>query len=65
MSALSSSLSATEKLSRVTMGSSRESTLWYCSASSGYPWHAWGQRFSDSGQDYYAKNCYSSVRCVR
>lgn len=39
---------------------------WYWSASQGdIWWGAWGQRFSDGGQDFNAKGGPSSLRCVR
>jgi hypothetical protein len=38
---------------------------WYWSASPGYAWHAWGQRFSDGYQGYYSKVSHSALRCVR
>lgn len=38
---------------------------WYWSASPDDIWHAWGQRFSDGCQYYYAKDLHSAVRCVR
>ncbi len=38
---------------------------WYWSASPGYGWDAWGQRFSDGFQYYNGKGSHSAVRCVR
>jgi len=38
---------------------------WYWSASPGYLWFAWGQRFSDGLQHYYNMGRHSSVRPVR
>ena len=38
---------------------------WYWSASPGYIWGAWGQRFSDGYQYYTFKDNHSAVRCVR
>src|SRR5262249_9421757 len=38
---------------------------WYWSASEGYEWLAWCQRFSDGFQDDRIKDGRSSVRCVR
>jgi hypothetical protein len=38
---------------------------WYWSASQLGEWNAWGQRFSDAGQDFTNKDNPSSVRCVR
>jgi hypothetical protein len=38
---------------------------WYWSSSQNYGYGAWGQRFSDGGQDYSGKLYDSSLRCVR
>jgi hypothetical protein len=38
---------------------------WYCSASPGYVWLAWGQRFSDGCQYTNNKGNLWAVRCVR
>jgi uncharacterized protein DUF1566 len=38
---------------------------WYWSGTQYTKWHAWDQRFSDGGQNYFNKDNRSSVRCVR
>jgi len=38
---------------------------WYWSASPGYLWYAWDQRFSDGYQNFNDKGNHSAVRCVR